>query len=85
MNEKIENIFQTNNWTCKCKYVKIFSLYLRYGWQPRGNFLASLGGPCAATLTYTVHLVKPGNLTYVYQFSDKDIIFDFEVGIPVPS
>nr|CAD7265227.1 unnamed protein product [Timema shepardi] len=50
----------------------------RYGWQPSGDFLASLGGPCAATLTYTVHLVKPGNLSYVYQYSDKDVIFDFE-------
>ncbi|XP_068081917.1 endosome/lysosome-associated apoptosis and autophagy regulator family member 2 isoform X2 [Anabrus simplex] len=49
-----------------------------YGWHTRGEFLASLGGPCAATLTYTVHLVKPGNLTYVYQYSDKDVIFDFE-------
>ncbi|CAG2066895.1 unnamed protein product [Timema podura] len=51
----------------------------RYGWQPSGDFMASLGGPCAATLTYTVHLVKPGNLSYVYQYSDKDVIFDFEV------
>nr|CAD7428449.1 unnamed protein product [Timema monikensis] len=51
----------------------------RYGWQPSGDFLASLGGPCAATLTYTVHLVKPGNLSYVYQYSDKDVIFDFEL------
>ncbi|XP_071449238.1 endosome/lysosome-associated apoptosis and autophagy regulator family member 2-like [Hetaerina americana] len=51
----------------------------RYGWEPRGDFIASLGGPCAATLTYTVHLVKPGNLTYIYQYSDKDVIvFDFE-------
>ncbi|XP_033608891.1 UPF0577 protein KIAA1324-like homolog [Cryptotermes secundus] len=49
-----------------------------YGWQPRGDFLAFTGGPCAATLTYTVHLVKPGNLSYLYQFSDRDIIFDFE-------
>ncbi|KAF4529029.1 hypothetical protein B566_EDAN017484 [Ephemera danica] len=49
-----------------------------YGWQPRGEYLASLGGPCAATLTYTVHLVKPGNLSYIYQYSNKDVIFDFE-------
>ncbi|KAG8225691.1 hypothetical protein J437_LFUL001723 [Ladona fulva] len=50
----------------------------RYGWEPRGDFIASLGGPCTATLTYTVHLVKPGNLSYVYQHTDKDVIFDFE-------
>ncbi|XP_049781740.1 endosome/lysosome-associated apoptosis and autophagy regulator family member 2-like [Schistocerca cancellata] len=50
----------------------------RFGWQPKGEFIASLGGPCAATLTYTVHLVKPGNMTYIYQYSDKDVIFDFE-------
>ncbi|XP_034231300.1 UPF0577 protein KIAA1324-like homolog [Thrips palmi] len=50
----------------------------QFGWRARGGYLASLGGPCAATLTYDVHLVKPGNLTYTYQYPDKDVIFDFE-------
>ncbi|MPC25143.1 UPF0577 protein KIAA1324-like [Portunus trituberculatus] len=51
---------------------------LRYGWQTKGDVIASKGGPCAAFLMYTVKLVKPGAVTYVYQYTDEDIIFEFE-------
>lgn len=63
---------------CTC-FLLLQKFLCSYGWQPRGDFLAFPGGPCAATLTYTVHLVKPGNLSYLYQYADRDIIFDFEV------
>ena len=67
-------------WIDKCTCSSLLQEFLcSYGWQPRGDFLAFPGGPCAATLSYTVHLVKPGNLSYLYQFADRDIIFDFEV------
>lgn len=49
-----------------------------YGWQTKGDVIASKGGPCAAFLMYTVKLVKPGAVTYVYQYTDEDIIFEFE-------
>ncbi|RXG73021.1 hypothetical protein Avbf_14709, partial [Armadillidium vulgare] len=50
----------------------------QYGWQPRNDVLASSGGPCAAVLVYTVRLVKPGALLYTYQYTDADIIFQFQ-------
>ncbi|XP_063598992.1 endosome/lysosome-associated apoptosis and autophagy regulator family member 2-like isoform X2 [Penaeus indicus] len=49
-----------------------------YGWQPRGDVLASRGGQCAAVLVYTVKLVKPGAVKYTYQFTDDNIIFEFQ-------
>lgn len=58
-----------------CNYI----LYYRYGWQPRGDVLASRGGQCAAVLVYTVKLVKPGAVKYTYQFTDDNIIFEFQV------
>ncbi|CAL4108298.1 unnamed protein product [Meganyctiphanes norvegica] len=49
-----------------------------YGWQARGDVLASKGGPCAAVLVYTVKLVKPGSLFYTYQYNDENLIFEFQ-------
>ncbi|KAK7063026.1 hypothetical protein SK128_018005 [Halocaridina rubra] len=49
-----------------------------FGWQPRGDVLASEGGPCASVLVYTVKLVKPGEVLYTYQYPDENIIFEFE-------
>ena len=52
---------------------------IRYGWQPRGDVLASQAGQCAEVLVYTVKLVKPGALIYTYQYTDENIIFQFQV------
>ncbi|KAG8189614.1 hypothetical protein JTE90_018969 [Oedothorax gibbosus] len=49
-----------------------------YTWKPKKSFIASHGGPCAAMLTYSVELVKPGVLTYTYQYTDPSILFNFE-------
>ncbi|KFM76151.1 UPF0577 protein-like-like protein, partial [Stegodyphus mimosarum] len=49
-----------------------------YGWKPQKSFISSHGGPCAATLTYSVKLVKPGVLSYTYQYTDPSILFNFE-------
>lgn len=51
----------------------------RYGWQPRGDVIASPGGPCAASMVYTVKLVKAGVLFYTYQYTDENTIFEFQV------
>lgn len=56
-----------------------YIVYYSYGWQPRGDVLASRGGQCAAVLVYTVKLVKPGAVKYTYQFTDDNIIFEFQV------
>jgi hypothetical protein len=37
-----------------------------------------LGGPCAATVTLAVRLAHAGNLSYTYQYGNRDVIFDFE-------
>lgn len=50
-----------------------------YGWKAMGSYIASYGGLCAATLSYSVKLVKPGAVIYVYQFADDSVIFNFEV------
>lgn len=48
------------------------------GWQGKGDVLASKGGPCAAVLVYTVKLVKPGAVHYTYQYTNEEIIFEFQ-------
>lgn len=45
----------------------------------KGDVLSSNGGHCAAVLVYTVKLVKDGSVTYTYQYTDEDIIFEFQV------
>ena len=49
-----------------------------YGWKAQKSFVSSHGGPCAATLSYSVKLVKPGILSYTYQYTDQSILFNFE-------
>ncbi|KAG1703654.1 Small G protein signaling modulator 3 [Nymphon striatum] len=50
-----------------------------YGWQPKGKAIASFGGPCVSTMSYSVKLVKPGYLIYKYQYTDKNVMFSFKV------
>ena len=50
----------------------------RSEWKARGDFIAFPGGPCVATLTYTVRLSRPGSVHYVYQYADDDAIFEFQ-------
>ncbi|XP_076357562.1 endosome/lysosome-associated apoptosis and autophagy regulator family member 2-like isoform X1 [Tachypleus tridentatus] len=49
-----------------------------YAWVPMSAFIASYGGPCVTSLTYSVKLVKPGILSYSYEYVDDSIIFNFE-------
>ena len=50
----------------------------RSEWQTRGDYIAFPGGPCVASLTYTLRLDKPGSLHYTYQYPDDDAIFEFQ-------
>lgn len=50
----------------------------KYGWQAMSSYVVSRGGPCVSVLTYSVKLVKPGTLTYTYQYTDDTVIFNFE-------
>lgn len=50
----------------------------QYGWKAFAPYVASLGGPCVSVLTYSAKLVKPGVLTYTYQYTDDTVIFNFE-------
>ena len=54
-------------------------LSIRSEWQTRGDYIAFPGGPCVASLVYTVRLIKPGALRYTYQYPDDDAIFEFQV------
>ncbi|KAH7948001.1 hypothetical protein HPB52_017604 [Rhipicephalus sanguineus] len=49
-----------------------------YGWKAFQPYVASQGGPCVSVLTYSAKLVKPGVLTYTYQYTDDTVIFNFE-------
>ena len=53
----------------------------RSEWQTRGDYVAFPGGPCVASLVYTVRLMQEGTLRYTYQYPDDDAIFEFQVKI----
>lgn len=50
----------------------------QFGWQPAGDVIASPLSPCTSILIYTARLVKPGNLTYTYQYVDDNVVFQFQ-------
>ncbi|XP_052822355.1 endosome/lysosome-associated apoptosis and autophagy regulator family member 2 isoform X2 [Octopus bimaculoides] len=47
------------------------------GWIPKGNFIAAYPKDCATSLVYTVNLVKPGSVTFEYQFSESASLLQF--------
>lgn len=51
----------------------------RSEWQTRGDYVAFPGGPCVASLVYTLRLIQEGTLRYTYQYPDDDAIFEFQV------
>ncbi|XP_065323950.1 endosome/lysosome-associated apoptosis and autophagy regulator family member 2-like [Gordionus sp. m RMFG-2023] len=48
-------------------------------WRASGEFLASYPNLCVASLYYTVKLVKPGKLKFVYRYSNIDTFFNYMV------
>ena len=47
--------------------------------MPKGNYIASLAGGCSASLAYSVTLVRPGEVKFMYQYTDDDAVFHFLV------
>lgn len=56
-------------------------IYCRSSWQPRGDYISSTADLCSQQLVYTARLVKPGKVTYTYQFTDVNVIFNFVVSL----
>ncbi|KAG7454325.1 hypothetical protein MATL_G00258430 [Megalops atlanticus] len=46
-------------------------------WVPQGNYLESNRDECTVSLIYAVHLKKPGSISFVYQYVDNNIFFEF--------
>ena len=42
-----------------------------------GSFIAGVPGSCASSITLSVTLVKPGTLTYEYQYPDSNVLLQF--------
>lgn len=49
------------------------------GWVPKDTYIASLPGDCSSSLVYSVTLVRPGRVTFSYQYTDDDSIFHFQI------
>ena len=48
-------------------------------WQARGSVVSSFPGNCSALLVYTANMVRPGYVTFTYQYSTSDVTFHFKV------
>uniref|UniRef100_A0A671NB52 UPF0577 protein KIAA1324-like n=1 Tax=Sinocyclocheilus anshuiensis TaxID=1608454 RepID=A0A671NB52_9TELE len=46
-------------------------------WVAQGSYLESNRDECTVSLIYTVHLKKPGSVSFDYQYVDNSIIFEF--------
>jgi hypothetical protein len=55
--------------------------FFSVGWLPRNKYLVSDAVNCTAVLVYTANLVRPGLVTFAYQYEDDNVLFTFEVGI----
>lgn len=50
-------------------------------WVAQGSYLESHRDECTVSLIYTVHLKKPGSVTFDYQYVDNSIFFEFFVSL----
>ncbi|XP_078275547.1 endosome/lysosome-associated apoptosis and autophagy regulator family member 2-like [Rhinoraja longicauda] len=48
-------------------------------WMPKGTYIASNRDDCTVSLIYSVHLKKPGSVSFDYQYVDSSIFFEFFV------
>ncbi|KAI2653411.1 Endosome/lysosome-associated apoptosis and autophagy regulator family member 2 [Labeo rohita] len=46
-------------------------------WVAQGSYLESNRDECTVSLIYTVHLKKPGSVSFDYQYVDNSIFFEF--------
>uniref|UniRef100_A0A8C2AXN7 KIAA1324 like n=1 Tax=Cyprinus carpio TaxID=7962 RepID=A0A8C2AXN7_CYPCA len=50
-------------------------------WVAQGSYLESNRDECTVSLIYTVHLKKPGSVSFDYQYVDNSIFFEFFVSL----
>lgn len=50
-------------------------------WAAQGSYLESNRDECTVSLIYTVHLKKPGSVSFDYQYVDNSIFFEFFVSL----
>ncbi|KAH9519112.1 hypothetical protein Btru_074774 [Bulinus truncatus] len=48
-------------------------------WTPRGNYIMSIPSHCPSDLLFSAKLVRPGKVTFEYQYTDTDSLFHFTV------
>lgn len=73
-------------WSCLW-FVNEFSIILSIcfvfvdsvGWLPRDKYLITDLSECTSVLVYVVDLVRPGSVTFTYQYTDETLLFMFEV------
>lgn len=55
------------------------------GWRTRDDgLLVYIPTPCVSILSYSVRLVRPGELKYIYLYPDStDVLFTFQVGVVI--
>ncbi|XP_055882863.1 endosome/lysosome-associated apoptosis and autophagy regulator family member 2-like isoform X1 [Biomphalaria glabrata] len=51
----------------------------RSEWTPRGNYIMSIPSHCPSDLLFSAKLVRPGKVTFEYQYTDTDSLFHFTV------
>ncbi|XP_014663683.1 PREDICTED: UPF0577 protein KIAA1324-like homolog isoform X2 [Priapulus caudatus] len=78
VSDSFESAMDDDSWDGMAAVMKDENCTLS-SWQPRGDFISSTADLCSQSLVYTARLVKPGKVTYTYQFTDSDVIFNFLV------
>ncbi|XP_059150434.1 endosome/lysosome-associated apoptosis and autophagy regulator family member 2-like isoform X2 [Physella acuta] len=51
----------------------------RSEWTTRGNYIMSVPGQCPSNLLFSAKLVRPGKVSFEYQYTDVESIFHFTV------
>uniref|UniRef100_A0A8C1MWG8 KIAA1324 like n=1 Tax=Cyprinus carpio TaxID=7962 RepID=A0A8C1MWG8_CYPCA len=62
---------------CVCVCVVVYLCAFSAKWVAQGLYLESNRDECTVSLIYTVHLKKPGSVSFDYQYVDNSIFFEF--------
>ncbi|CAL1537489.1 unnamed protein product [Lymnaea stagnalis] len=75
---KLEHISQVgmNSWRRRINDRENCS---RSEWTPRGNYIMSVPSQCPSNLLFSAKLVRPGKVSFEYQYTDPESIFHFTV------
>lgn len=61
--------------------VRVYLCAFSAKWVVQGSYLESNRDECTVSLIYTVHLKKPGSVSFDYQYVDNSIFFEFFVSL----